>query len=84
MRLIIKGEVLPKSLDPNDYKPGDLVTWMLPGNLPHIGIVTGRDSGTSGNPLIAHNIGQGPEIEDMLFEFPIAGHYRYYGDLSKE
>src|SRR5262245_35460900 len=24
------------------YLPGDLVTWMLPGNLPHIGIVSDR------------------------------------------
>ena len=30
-------------------------------------------------PLIAHNIGRGPEVEDMLFAFPITGHYRYRG-----
>ncbi len=58
------------------YLPGDLVTWMLPGNLPHIGIVTNQRSST-GTPLIAHNIGRGPEIEDMLFRHPITGHYRY-------
>jgi uncharacterized protein YijF (DUF1287 family) len=28
------GDVLPNSQDPTDYRPGDLVTWMLPGNLP--------------------------------------------------
>jgi uncharacterized protein YijF (DUF1287 family) len=28
---------------------------------------------------MAHNIGRGPEIEDMLLEFPITGHYRYGG-----
>ena len=27
--------------------------------------------------LIAHNIGNGPVIEDMLFDFKISGHYRY-------
>jgi uncharacterized protein YijF (DUF1287 family) len=26
-----------------------------------------------------HNIGRGPEVEDMLFSYPITGHYRYYG-----
>jgi hypothetical protein len=31
--------------------------------------------------LIVHNIGNGPEIEDALFHFPISGHYRYYGHL---
>jgi uncharacterized protein YijF (DUF1287 family) len=60
------------------YQPGDLVTWMLPGNLPHIGIVTGERS-PAGTPLIVHNIGRGPQIEDVLFAFPITGHYRYLG-----
>ena len=59
------------------YLPGDLVTWMLPGNLPHIGIVSDRRATRSGNPLIIHNIGAGPAEEDMLFAYPITGHYRY-------
>lgn len=59
------------------YLPGDLVTWMLPGNLPHIGIVSDRRAPGSGNPLIIHNIGAGPAEEDMLFAYPITGHYRY-------
>jgi uncharacterized protein len=61
------------------YLPGDLVTWMLPGNLPHIGIVSDRRAPGSGNPLIIHNIGAGPAEEDMLFAYPITGHYRYRG-----
>jgi len=24
-----------------------------------------------------HNIGRGPEVEDVLFTYPITGHYRY-------
>lgn len=31
--------------DPDAYVAGDLVTWMLPGNLPHIGIVTRSEGG---------------------------------------
>jgi uncharacterized protein YijF (DUF1287 family) len=58
------------------YLPGDLVTWMLPGNLPHIGIVSGRRA-RSGSPLIIHNIGAGPAEEDVLFAYPITGHYRF-------
>jgi len=50
---------------------------MLPGNLPHIGIVTDRVDGSSGRPLVVHNIGAGPVLEDMLFSYPITGHYRY-------
>ena len=63
--------------DPVRYKPGDLVTWMLPGNLPHIGIVTDQRSTDGKRPLIVHNIGQGPKLEDMLFAYPITGHYRF-------
>jgi uncharacterized protein YijF (DUF1287 family) len=72
------GARLPVSRDPADYRAGDLVTWSLPGNLPHIGIVTGLVS-EAGRPRIVHNIGRGPEIEDMLFDFPITGHYRFAG-----
>lgn len=59
------------------YLPGDLVTWMLPGNLPHIGIVSDRSAPNASRPLIIHNIGAGTVEEDMLFAYPITGHYRY-------
>ena len=71
------GKKLPISNNKRDYKSGDLVTWMLPGNLPHIGIVIDQISPSSGNPLIVHNIGRGPETQDMLFSYEITGHYRY-------
>ena len=71
---------LPISRDADDYLPGDLVTWMLPGNLPHIGLVTDQRSSDGGRWLVVHNIGRGPEIEDMLFRYPMSGHYRYRGD----
>jgi uncharacterized protein YijF (DUF1287 family) len=71
------GVMLPVNDDPHDYLPGDLVTWVLPGNLSHIGIVSDRKSGDGVRPLIVHNIGRGPEIEDMLFDYAITGHYRY-------
>jgi uncharacterized protein len=60
-----------------DYLPGDLVTWMLPGNLPHIGIVSDRRTAGTDRPLVIHNIGAGPVEEDMLFAYPLTGHYRY-------
>ena len=71
------GEVLPVSNNAEDYKPSNLVTWILPGNLPHIGIVTGQISKKTGNPLIVHNIGNGPQLEDILFKYKITGHYKY-------
>lgn len=73
------GESLPVTQNPENYKPGDLVTWMLPGNLPHIGIIVDEKSWFGQRPLVAHNIGEGPKIEDMLFDYKITGHYRYAG-----
>jgi len=78
------GWRLPPSLDANDYRPGDIVAWNLRGDagfLPHIGIVTDR-TGASGWPMIVHNIGAGPQLEDVLFSWPMTGRYRISGELS--
>ena len=77
-----RGSALPVTADPDDYRPGDLVTWRLPSRLPHIGLVIDRRSPDGARPLIVHNIGRGPEVEDVLFAFPITGHYRYAGDRA--
>jgi len=73
-----KGETLPIKSRAEDYSPGDLVTWDLPGNLPHIGIVIDRMSPESGRFMIVHNIGAGPKMEDVLFNWKITGHYWYF------
>ena len=73
------GQSLSISFSAADYSPGDIVTWMLPGNLPHIGIVSNSVDATTKVPLVIHNIGAGPEIDDSLFRFKITGHYRFYG-----
>jgi uncharacterized protein YijF (DUF1287 family) len=61
-----------------DYRAGDIVTWMLPGNLPHIGIVSDSIDQASGRPLIIHNIGAGAAEADMLTAYPITGHFRWF------
>jgi len=71
------GTSLPVSSNPSSYHAGDIVTWMLPGNLPHIGIVIDKYSDGEKRPLIVHNIGAGTVIEDMLFDYTITGHYRF-------
>src|SRR5262249_10772231 len=68
------GQVLPISAEAKAYKPGDIVTWRLPGGLAHIGLVSDRS--TDDRPLIVHNIGAGAKVEDVLFAFTITGHYR--------
>jgi uncharacterized protein YijF (DUF1287 family) len=70
-----KGWALPVTDNPSDYKPGDLVTCIVGGSLPHIMIVSDRTN-DDGVPLIIHNIGGGTEEEDALFTFPLDGHYR--------
>lgn len=71
------GKSLPVTDDAGNYEPGDLVTWMLPGNLPHIGIVSDRPSADGERFMLVHNIGEGPRMEDILFDYPITGHYRF-------
>lgn len=71
------GEKLAVTSNPGDYKPGDLVTWMLAGNLPHIGIVVNKKSGRHSGYQIVHNIGAGQVVQDCLFDYKITGHYRY-------
>jgi len=72
------GTDLPVSDRADAFLPGDIVTWTLPGNLPHIGIVSDRVDPSSGRRMVVHNIGAGPRLEDMLFDYPISGHYRYF------
>ncbi len=72
------GKSLKVSDKPQDYKAGDLVTWNVGPNLPHIGIVIHQTNDEGSRPLIVHNIGRGPQKEDMLFDYKITGHYRYH------
>jgi hypothetical protein len=78
------GEMLPASLLVQDFSPGDLVTWDLGGKVDHIGIVVDAKSPQSGRYMVVHNIGQGPKMEDVLFNWKITGHYRYFGPLPAQ
>ena len=55
--------------------PGCEVTCTVPPNLPHVMIVSDKKT-AEGVPLVIHNIGSGAREEDMLFRFPLTGHYR--------
>jgi len=76
-----KGESLPTTTVAADFHPGDLVTWDLGHGVPHIGMVVDHKS-ASGRYMIVHNIGQGPKMEDVLFNWRITGHYRYSGPTT--
>ena len=72
-----KGKAVPVTDSDADYRPGDIVTWMLPGNLPHIGIIAAEKVPGSDRPAVIHNIGGGAQREDVLRAFKITGHYRW-------
>ncbi|WP_333878235.1 DUF1287 domain-containing protein [Flavobacterium sp.] len=71
-----KGQKLAVTQKAADYKTGDLVTWLINGKLPHIGIVTHKKS-PNGNPMLVHNVGNGQVLEDCLFRYEIVGHFKY-------
>lgn len=73
------GIVKKLSQNPQDYQPGDIVTWNLGGGLTHIGLVVNRKSSDKQRYLIVHNIGNGQELSDCLFSFVLTGHYGYVG-----
>jgi uncharacterized protein YijF (DUF1287 family) len=73
-----QGYDLPISQDASSYQAGDIVTWVLGGGQPHIGIVSDRRSGDGARPLVIHNIGWGAREDDALFEYRITGHFRAF------
>jgi uncharacterized protein YijF (DUF1287 family) len=72
-----KGQVKPHSPQPTAYSPGDIVCWDLGGGVTHIGIVVKKRSTDQQRHLILHNIGGGQVVEDILFDYPIIGHYTF-------
>ena len=71
-----RGAQQPAPTPDSDFRPGDLVTWMLGPGLPHIGIVSDRLVPGTARPLILHNVGAGARLEDFLLAYPMTGHYR--------
>ncbi|MGI9056054.1 MAG: DUF1287 domain-containing protein [Pyrinomonadaceae bacterium] len=74
-----KGKALPITENAENYKPGDVVSWDLNGKgMTHIGIVSNIFNENTSRYSIIHNIGAGAKTEDVLFDWNITGHYRYF------
>ncbi|MEP6924253.1 MAG: DUF1287 domain-containing protein [Pyrinomonadaceae bacterium] len=74
-----KGKSLAITDKAADYKPGDFVAWDLDGKgMTHIGIVSNLWNDATRRYSIIHNIGRGAETADVLFDWKIIGHYRYF------
>jgi uncharacterized protein YijF (DUF1287 family) len=73
-----RGKAVPITDEPDDYLPGDIVSWDLGGGIYHIGLVTNMLSESQRRCLIVHNIGAGTRLEDVLLNWTVKGHYRYF------
>lgn len=73
-----KGAALPLAAP---WQAGDLVTQRLPGNLPHIVIVSGGRSAL-GEPLVVHNIGAGTRVEPIYAGARNSGRFRLGPDQA--
>ncbi len=70
---------LPITDKAENFQPGDVVAWDLNGKgLTHIGIVSNSYDDATKRFLIIHNIGNGTRLEDVVFDWKIIGHYRYF------
>ena len=74
-----KGKSLPVTQNGEIYLPGDVVSWDLNGKgMTHIGIVSNILNENTKRYLIIHNIGAGTKAEDVLFDWKVTGHFRYF------
>ena len=69
------GWSLKVTQNPSCYLPGDIVTCLIGGDLPHVMVVSDKKS-QDGTPLVIHNVGEGTQEEDRLFAYDITGHHR--------
>ena len=74
-----KGKSLEITNKAENYKPGDVVAWDLDGKgMTHIGVVSNLWNQSTKRYSIIHNIGGGTKAEDVVFDWKIIGHYRYF------
>jgi uncharacterized protein len=73
-----QGKALAITTNAQDYLPGDIVAWDLGGGITHIGMMTNLLSDTAKTCQVVHNIGAGARVENVLFNWKIIGHYRYF------
>ena len=78
-----KGEKKTVTNDPENYHYGDIVTWDVSSNLPHVGILINQKSADKKRYLVVHNVGRGQEISDCLFAYTLTGHFVFRGNTKR-
>ncbi len=74
------GASITVGTSPDDFQPGDVLTWRLSGNEPHVGIVVSDRDPRSGYPLVVHNLGAGVRKDDLITLSTPVGHFRFAPD----
>ncbi len=69
------GARVPLGRTGADFLPDDIVTSRVPGNRPHVMIVTDCLA-PDGTPMVVHNIGAGTRIEAALFDHDLTAQFR--------
>jgi uncharacterized protein YijF (DUF1287 family) len=72
------GKSVRVTRDPRAYRPGDVVVWQTAPGREHTGLVTDYWSPETRRWVIVHNIGSGARLQDVLLDWKIIGHYRYF------
>ena len=74
-----QGAELKPTREAGDYKPGDVVVWMLAEGDLHCGMAVPGPGERREEIWVVHDIGSGPKWENVLTDYQIHGHYRYAG-----
>ncbi|HWD40943.1 MAG TPA: DUF1287 domain-containing protein [Fimbriimonas sp.] len=61
---------------PEGWAPGDVIEWRMPHGHDHTGVLSDHLD-REGFPLVIHNVGDGPQEEDVLRTWTVTGHFRY-------
>ena len=71
-----RGAELPRPATSAGWQPGDIVTQLVPGGRPHIGIVSATRAPGTDRLEVIHNIGFGTQRNDILDLLQVTGRYR--------
>ncbi|MCW1883913.1 DUF1287 domain-containing protein [Luteolibacter flavescens] len=74
-----QGAELKSTRETGDYKPGDVVVWMLSSGELHCGVVVPGPGERRSEAWVVHDIGSGPKWENALTNYQLYGHYRFTG-----
>jgi uncharacterized protein YijF (DUF1287 family) len=74
-----EGAEMKATRETGDYKPGDVVVWMLASGDLHCGIVVPGPGERRSEAWVVHDLASGPKWENVLTDYQIHGHYRFTG-----